>query len=348
LTGTELQALRKSLGCASQQEFAKALGGSQQSVSWAEKQDRLSEAYLRRLCGKLIRAFPDSSQQIMIRRVLDPTAVTDAGAVGLSRDAILRASRQEPLEQFPGEEMEPGSLPWAVDFRTRYLMDRLISLSEASGLSVQRLRQPHYGLVLRQGGNHSAGPGVDDILFPRPRQFGIREDTVVLLGSPFRHNVATLVLDAISKKLKVTFRFGPDQPPRERRAFFFGYPTKFNDLYVNGEPYRPNRYVDDTNAVCYEDYGLILHWPLGPLVTRGETPFGQEAVGVQRVVLVAGCHRLATGVGTRLLEDMDLRSLVLTGEGHDFARPGALLYKVLLRSGDSSTIKVKKIDWSAA
>src|SRR5258708_4924932 len=122
--GSDLQVLRLGLKYTTQEEFAKALGCSQQSVSWAEKQPGLSGAYQRRIYGKLIRAFTDPQQQSIIRHALDSTGLSGIEVVGLSRDAILRASRHEPPADSPEAEMESGSLPWASNFRTRCLIDR--------------------------------------------------------------------------------------------------------------------------------------------------------------------------------------------------------------------------------
>jgi hypothetical protein len=116
-------------------------------------------------------------------------------------------------------------------------------------------------------------------------------------------------------------------------------------LTVGGRNHHPSRYADNA-AIFYEDFGAILNSPLDQVTEKGERPFGTRA---DRVILVAGLHRLATGVGVRLLEDEDLRRSVFASQAapagldqHDFESDdgmGALVYRVVVRhDGRCSTV----------
>jgi hypothetical protein len=194
------------------------------------------------------------------------------------------------------------------------------------------LPQLPYGLLLTEGESKLGEAGLGDVLFPGSGAFGLKAGTVVLLGSPYRR--ANPLLEVLLKKISVRFDFHiPKSEPKP--SFYFGYPTTFVDLRIEGKWYRPNRYIDEHDAVYYEDYGVLLYAPLAPLVEKGESPFGKAAV---RVVLVAGAHRLATGTGMRLLEDLELRRRVFKEE-NDFEGFGMLAFRVVVRNGDFSTVE---------
>ena len=66
------------------------------------------------------------------------------------------------------------------------------------------------------------------------------------------------------------------------------------------------------------------------------SPFGAEA---QQIVAICGLHRLATGTGVRLLEDLDFREAVLKDAHFNFPSSrqiGVLAFKVVLRADNRS------------
>ncbi len=67
--------------------------------------------------------------------------------------------------------------------------------------------------------------------------------------------------------------------------------------------------------------------------TLGEkNPFHSEA---KRLIVAAGCHRLATGVGARFLESAALRKTWL-GKDVDFQGSGWLAFRVAVRGARPS------------
>ena len=121
--------------------------------------------------------------------------------------------------------------------------------------------------------------------------------TVVVYGAPYRHP-ATAILMRLQ---------GGGQPSCElrhlERYFYFGYDTQVTYLVlrVKGQEqvFFPVRGFNQHAQVWYEDFGTIS------LATLGSgNPLGPDA---KRLVVVAGCHRLATGIAARFLEDRSLQ-----------------------------------------
>jgi transcriptional regulator with XRE-family HTH domain len=325
-----------------QGELGERLGLSQQAISFAEQKLELS-ADLRQ---RLLEMYPEDRELIQ--------GALEGSASGLSRED-LRASRlrqQLPVQEPPPAEDEARA--WSVNYRSDRLRDRMAHLAALAGFQPQVLKDIPYGLFIAPGSGASQTPNrLGDILFPHHGAFGVRSRTVVLFGSPYKHPFTSDLLECFSRRFlercaeKFRLRFLLDTDLRIRRRYsYFGYPTLCNDLYIDGKAYRSGRYVTEDDAVCYEDYGAILHGPIIPLVDRAENPFPKDAA---MVVLVAGNHRLATGAGAGLVENAELRSRIL-GEEYQFQGWGALAYRIVVKSGEFSTVEdfsvVRK--WSSA
>lgn len=316
-----LRRLRLRLGFKKQGDLAAGLGVSQQALSSAERKATPPLFYR----DKLLKAFPE--RKSLIEEMLKDLPI--------SREDVSQASQEEDETVPKAPDMEDEALPWVVTFRTRFLLDRVASLARSAALQPQRVPYLPYGLLLSagEGGDEmSSGARVDNVLFPHVGALSLKAGTVVLLGSPYRHAFVPRLMEVLLRKIKARVEF---RVSKSRRFFFFGYPTTFVDLHVEGKVYHPSRWVDEDDAIYYEDYGMILHSPLAPLVEKEENPFGKDAV---RILLIAGAHRLATGTGVRFVEEPNLQSFML-GEGDDFEGMGALAYRVVVRSGDFSTVE---------
>lgn len=132
----------------------------------------------------------------------------------------------------------------------------------------------------------------------------------------------------------------------ETKSANFGYPVSLKQLRVKKTVYHPSRYVDENGmAMCYEDYGVIFSAGT-ELLIEGPNPFGDQA---KQIILICGLHRLATGAGVKLLEDLDFREAVLKKVNFDFPSGngiGALAYKVVLRTDNRLWSNEPDFRWS--
>lgn len=192
------------------------------------------------------------------------------------------------------------------------MLDRLACHSLAVGLVPIRMAD---GLLLTGQKAPTSTLRLDDLLYPCPRRVGLESGMVVLLGSPESHRAAAAVLKVFMAYLQanqweVKIAIFPDKPD------YFGYSVCLKSLRVRTKTYYPRRYVvGDTLAISYEDFGIIFSTGLRPEILQGKHPFG---AGASQLILICGLHRLATGAGVKLLDDLDFRELVLKGTDFDF------------------------------
>ncbi len=319
MNSNSLRRIRKRLGL-KQGELAEKLGVTQQALSSAERSTSLPRDYRE----KLLEVFPEKRDLIL---------ETFESSIPRLTGGFLEQAARQPQEPVPElSPIEDKALPWAVTFRSRPLLDRLAYLARCAGLQSKPLEKLPYGLLFTEGESQPGEAKLGDILFPSSGTFSLKTGTVILLGSPYRHPAALPLLEVLLGEIKVQLEF---HRSKSNHFFYFGYPTTFVDIEIEGELYRPSRYVDEQDNVYYEDYGVILHAPTKRFVEEGEFPFGKEAI---HAVLVAGSHRLATGTGARLLEDPNLQTLMLE-EGDDFEGVGMLAYRVVVRSGKFSAVE---------
>lgn len=266
-----------------------------------------------------------------------------------SAETFASPLSREDLEHFPYQDdpvpepasVEEGARAWALNYRSGRLRDRMAYIARVAGFEPRPIPNLPYGLFIAPGNNVGEEPKrLGDVLFPITSAFGLRPHTVVLFGSSYRRPFTYHLMEFFLKRCEEKFRlrFLLDSENRNRQHYFyFGYPTLCNDLYIDGRVYRSARFVSDDNAVWYEDYGAILHGPAEILVDQSERegPFPNDA---KTVVVIAGSHRLATGAGARLTEDAELRRRIL-GEDHQLRGWGALAYRIVVRSGEFSTVE---------
>jgi hypothetical protein len=279
----------------------------------------------------LFNAFPEERDCII--------ETIENGVSDLDRLSFKNAARRSPQPEYEFPQIEKEAFPWAVTFRTRFLLERIAYLARSVGLQPERIRQDEdeisYGLVLTKGEDKLdkvVSNSFGDILFPCSRVSGFRFQAgdVILLGSPFKHPLVEDLVEIFFAKFSEILKVRLEFHVSDEHPLFFGYPTSFVNLYVEDKEYCPQRYVDRQDAIHYEDYGLILRSPLSALVDEKSTPFKKES---SHILIIAGAHRLATGFGVRFfLEDQHLSSLIMK-KPLSPNEPGALLYKVVVRNG---------------
>ncbi len=340
MNGKALRQLRVELGCKTQKDLEKKfernnIGRSQQAISAAENKDKPSEKFLMNYKKDLLAVFRDIDDKNLIEEFFR-SPVLDEKEPGITRERIRQAVFQTPaFDPVVAENIDLEALPWTVDFRTPVLIDRLSALARAAGLVPMRLSALDYGLVLLEGTKPKLC--YDDVLFPHPKTFDIKAETIILLASPFKHPVVGEALKPLQYELKKTagveIAFVPEEKAEKRPFFFFGYPTRFNDLKLNGKTYRSRRYLNDEGQLCYEDFGAVIHCPISKLVKSEKSPFGKHAINARRIYIAAGAHRLATGAAVRLLEDRCLRSLLFGDKDCQFRGTGLLAFRIVIRCG---------------
>lgn len=323
-----LRRIRKELGL-KQIELADILGVPQQSLSRAERSAVISDYYRQLIQDAVQRHFPEKEEQVL--------AILD-GADALKEAAFALESQQETPKDFP----EGDAWNFALQFRNALMLDRLACHGSAIGLAASRKAD---GILFSGRKVVNKERSLNELLYPCPQRVGLEPGMVVLLGDPQRHTAAAEVFQVLigylrSNRREVSISIFPDRP------FYFGYHTCLKYLRVKKTIYRPCRYVDDDGlAVCYEDYGVIFSAGL-KLLVKGLNPFGEQA---SHLVLVSGLHRLATGAGVKLLEDLDFRESVLKGTEFDFPsgeRLGVLAYQVVVRSDNRLWSKDPGFKWS--
>lgn len=339
---------RDSLGI-NQTEFGELLGVSQQVVSEAERRELLPESLEEAIRTRLVPKFPDKREDIL--ELLDSRWRLSEGDLYPEVPTEEEKTDWETLQVDP---IEYYARPWALTYRTTSLLDRLEYLAYSAGLRVHRLTKA-YGLELTALGRLSKNSdrrrntsGLEEFQHPGATKFCIPSGTVVLLGAPRRHPVARKVFEILREYLDV------DIQEFENIPFYFGYATILKAQRVKNDVYHPSRYIDQIKGkprqygLCYEDYGFILTSPISYIAAAGHNPFNARC---ERLMLVSGLHRLATGIGIRLLEDRDLRKLAFRGREHNFESDeevGVTAYRVLLQFDGRPQLKaVELLDaWS--
>jgi hypothetical protein len=94
---------------------------------------------------------------------------------------------------------------------------------------------------------------------------------------------------------------------------------------VNDRRMQPSRRLHDDGGLWYQDYGVVLRVKASAVLHALKDPLAS----VTFVYHVAGAHRLATGVGLRILEDASFRDHLFQTSGKPIL-PGwnALVFKV--------------------
>lgn len=320
-----LACVRNELGFPTQSSFAHALGISQQAISHADRQEQVPDSIKKRIL-KLLDEKGDYKLRDHISEILARGPRIDS-----SRDIEDLAGVKKDWDPLPFEPIEREAWPWALGFRNQCQLDRLHSLADQHGFKCRRISD---GIELTQRKKQWSKDPLQKALFPATGHFGMKKSgTIIVLGAAYRHYTAREVFEVITQRMELDLRI------REfsKRPFYFGYQTVLKYLSINGKFYRPSRYAND-DAIYYEDYGVILNSPLKMIVEKGEAPFGKKAT---RFVLVAGLHRLASGIGMRLIEDSTLRNQIIENTGNPVmnkeydlesdTQMGALIYRVVVR-----------------
>ena len=151
-------------------------------------------------------------------------------------------------------------------------------------------------------------------MFPNSGEhLGEFADTVVLIGSPYKHELSERVIDVLAAELNVELSFPVFD---EKMANSFGYPSRFVHMCYQKERYTPRR--EPQNAIegrlTYEDYGVILYGSVKEIIMPDSSPFPPDA---KRILLISGTHRLASGAGLNAVLSAKLRKIVF-GDRLDF------------------------------
>lgn len=132
-------------------------------------------------------------------------------------------------------------------------------------------------------------------------------------------------LNAKPQRLQFELRSSPT-----RRYFYFGYDSEVTFLTIKeGKKRRhffPELRVHPDDQVSFVDIGILVWLPFGD-----DHPFGRDA---RHLIVVAGCHRLATGIGSRFVENGELREKWLGPEA-DFRSTGRIAFRVNVRGASS-------------
>lgn len=313
---TRLRRIRLDLGL-TQHDFGVSILGkdrnsAQQSVASAEKHQRVS--------AKNEQAIRKNVPKLHLDRWERVQAVLE-GADLLSNAFSLEAQSEREVEIPEGD-----SWCFALQFRNAIMLDRIACHARQAGLEPLRVAD---GLVLTGPTRTQQRPSLTELLYPSPQKLGLKPGMAILLGDPQNHRAANEILNRflaspVSKGCNIRISVFHEKPA------YIGYPTCLKVLSVKKKTYEPRRWADPTGpAVCYEDFGVIYSALIGPLL-HGAAPFPGNP---SHLILISGLHRLATGVGVALLEDLDLRQRLLKGypvfSGDGFR---ALAYRVVVRA----------------
>lgn len=309
---------RKRLGL-TQTELAEKLGVSQQTVSKNENAERPSESYMQRFR----KAYPEIDQFLgEITKRLTPTRVM----------ATAERPKRDPPMGFP--EVEPEALPWAYTHRNKVLLQQIDGVSRISGMVTERVSDLSDTIIVKRGSTPRTRTRQDVMLFSIPAAYGLTKNTLLILGSPYRHPLSELLLPEIQKIVGGDFALRYSDA---NRPFYFGYMTTFVCLQLGKETWHPARKLaeDDTDDLIYEDFGAIVHMPVDEVFEREQFSFLED---VEQVVHVMGCHRLATGAAISLCLDADLQQAVLNESGL-LDGTGVLTFRVEARGGTRQAIE---------
>lgn len=111
-------------------------------------------------------------------------------------------------------------------------------------------------------------------------------------------------------------------------------------------PIRISVFPEKRSFFGYEDFGVIYSARIAPLL-EGANPFPGDP---SHWLLIAGLHRLATGVGVALLENLELRKQILKSDANIFHadRARALAYRVVVRTDNRLWFDTPGFEWSAS
>lgn len=326
-----LKQIRQDVFGMNQTQFGALLDVSQQVLSEAEHKELLPEAIEEAIRTQLLPKYPDKREDVL-KLLASRWDLTEAD---LYPELEEEKTDWETLQVDP---IERQARPWTLSYRTTALLDRLESLALSAGLRVRRLTEAG-GLELTAVGRPSQtqdrkrnASHLEELLYPGPAKFCLPPGTVVFLGAPDRHPfVRDTLFPLLKRYLDVDIQEFKNVP------FYFGHATVLKILRVKNDVYHPSRHMAPLETkqrqygLCYEDFGLILSSPIRLLAAAGHNPFDKRCV---RLLHVAGLHRLATGIGVRLLEDRDLRKLAFGGREHNVESEdemGVTAYRVLLQ-----------------
>jgi transcriptional regulator with XRE-family HTH domain len=276
-----LKRIRKQLGPPSQQEFAGKLGISQQSLSRWERELVLSGGAR----AALKKAFEEAElAPFLAEPPLDRLSPAD-----------LEESEEEAELAPPEVGIAPEVIPWMHSFRTRQLMMQVRHHARHAGMAFE-LHGPNVAGLQR--GKAQKGPLLDDLLFPIAAQSGLDFPMLLSLGSPYRCNLSQRLFEVLGRAFKTELHFLQGERPFE----WFGFPSRYQHLQVGEQIFRSSRYLTAQKAVIYEDHGVFLYAPFKQISTS------ELSFSVDKAVLISGNHRLAGGIGCRLLLDKGLRA----------------------------------------
>lgn len=302
-----------------QTELAERLHVSQQTVSKNENAETPAASYMQRFRN----AFPEIEQFLgQAARRVTPTDVM----------VIAESPRRDPPKGFP--EVEPEALPWAYTHRNRVLFQQVEEVSRMSGMVTERVKDLPDTIIVKRGNTRRVRPRQGVMLFSMPAVYGLTRNTLLILGSPYRHPLSELLLRETQKIVGEDFAL---RYSVANRPFYFGYMTTFICLQLGKETWHPARKLaeDDTDDLIYEDFGAIVHMPVDEVFEREQFSFLE---GVEQVVHIMGCHRLATGAALSVCLDAELQQAVLNEAGL-LDGTGVLTFRVEARGGTRQTIE---------
>lgn len=331
-----LKAIRQALGL-TQVSLSKILGIKQQTLSRKERLSVVPPEYI----NKLLKKFPKREQEI--REAINESKIKPPETI-ISDELLAALQNTTPYIDPSIDGIEPEALPWALDFRVNELLKRMKSIAKNSGLTYETINYKESEnsnhlpqSILFQSSNNKNTNDANWALYPHslnlklnPSPF-IKKGTMLILGSPLRSPAVSLLLKQTSKQIKIPIEFnGSDR----KRLFYFGYKTFLNNLKVKNETFHPFRQLTDDNEVLYEDYGVIINTNL----TDAERKLFHERA--ESFLYVAGAHRLATGIGMRIIENPGLIDL----KSHSPNNTNLIVFKVGVKSGEFPIItEIKKI-----
>ena len=232
---------------------------------------------------------------------------------------VVGALRQTVGERANAPSVEEDALPWVHTGRSACLVAEVARRSRLAGLSVrmpafdydgERLKLEH-GVVIRDSPRSRGDRPVDALMHGSVRPgFDVAARTLLVFGSKYMHPATDLFLSGpLGWSIQMT---------EPSRFFYFGYDTRATYLTVDKKDYHPQRFVG-RSGVEYEDFGVI-DWRN---LDEG------NLFDADKRIIVAGCHRLATVVGARLVMDTGLRHKILGGD-EKFHATGSIIFRVRL------------------
>ena len=240
-----------------------------------------------------------------------------------------RVSGPVPFGVDPEMESAHLSFPWGYLFRTSFLLFWVDELARRDGLRVSRVPEDPVFLVHmdREAADAEAGRLSSDsslkMDFCMPTEsFKLCPRTAYLLTSPYKCPSLKTMLDRhlLSERLRTNFRVS------EYMDYFFSYPTRtvtitYSDPGTGESEYVPVFRSQGSGKAEFIDYCAVIDIAIAP-----DQPFrggvdGEPSPEVDRLVICAGAHRLATGVALLVALNRGCLQSVLSMETSDGGAP---------------------------